>query len=1294
MAAATAITTKLNITASPHHHRVLFDDSVFEHGGPETPDDKKNASSSKLPVDYIAATETKYLTISKAIVISSIVLAAALVSTGAYIFLKQEEDDGYTTSYYHLTNSAKETNEMHRSNTFGAARSLSQTLTAQAQALNLTFPLVTFASFETLCHGVRSQAPGGVDTIFYNPILPDTSGLTTWNDYSVQHQSWIQASRLEAAALSTLSSSSSSSSASSSTMPDAVYFGLPPRDIPIQKAPEYGSNGPFMPLWMQSPPPSDPSFLNFDLYKPHQITLDAVLQAKGQAILSEFLQDESSILLLAEQQQQSEDGEEPLISATAADDPQQQPQQQDVAHPRTTLHIPVLEQLNDASSRMVGILSLTLSWNRYALHLLPDGMADGIMCVLKNTCGQAYTYKLDGNSTQFVGQGDFHDPNYDDTEVVLPFHDFVDSNNITLLDDIPGHCMYSFHFYSSAEFEERYRSNLGIALSITVACTFFFMIGTFFFYDYFVKRRNSKVLDMATRTSAIVSSLFPSNVRDRLLLLGDANNDTKGKKGDPSNNNKKEAEGGHGGTRSKLKHFLLSEVELESCGGDAETKDLEPYGSKPIADIFPETTILFADIVGFTAWSSTREPSQVFTLLETIYKAFDDIATRRRVFKVETVGDCYVAVCGLPDPRVDHAVVMARFARACMRKMQELVHKLELSLGPDTADLSMRMGLHSGPVTAGVLRGERARFQLFGDTMNTASRMESLGEKGMIQCSQETADLLLAAGKGNWFRPRQDKIHAKGKGQLQTYWLATDFNNNNQVGSGSQLPEGATVPVPLHAAAPGHVLDKSERLVKWNCDLLMKSLLEIECARVSAAEQSTTTAPVPPSPEQFPQSNPAYDMDSSRHETVLEEVQEIIRLPQFNGGATKTKPSDVQLPPIVAEQLHSYIGAVAMLYRDNPFHCFEHASHVTMSVSKLMSRIIAPELSSHDVSLHLNGNKSMESALHDHTYGITSDPLVQFACVFSALIHDVDHTGVPNTQLARENPPLAAMYRGRSIAEQNSVDLAWNLLMETEYEQFRHAIYQTPAEKARFRQLVVNSVMATDIMDKELKQLRNLRWERAFSSSSSSLSLASSSNHSRSALTKTAALEESIKDAVDRKATIVIEHLIQASDVAHTMQHWHVYRKWNSKLYAELYSAFVSGRGDRDPAEFWYQGELGFFDFYIIPLARKLKDCGVFGVSSDEYLNYALKNRAEWEERGREVVAELVQEMKKLYPPSSCTKPVSVLEAAKPESECSMSSSSSSSLLVLKEGEAEVRSGASGKVRLEQTYQTPEQALI
>lgn len=207
----------------------------------------------------------------------------------------------------------------------------------------------------------------------------------------------------------------------------------------------------------------------------------------------------------------------------------------------------------------------------------------------------------------------------------------------------------------------------------------------------------------------------------------------------------------------------------------------------------------------------------------------------------------------------------------------------------------------------------------------------------------------------------------------------------------------------------------------------------------------------------------------------------------------------------------------------------------------------------------------------------------------------------------KEETDVATHYNNRSVAEQNSVDLAWELLMQNDFKEFRAAIYSTDDELIRFRQLVVNCVMATDIVDKELKTLRNNRWDRAFSQS-----------------------EGLVEDeATNRKATIVIEHLIQASDVAHTMQHWNIYRRWNEKFFMECYKAYLDGRAEKDPIDGWYQGELGFFDFYIIPLAKKLKDCGVFGVSSAEYLDYAMKNRQEWEIRGQEVLSEMVEKARK-----------------------------------------------------------------
>jgi hypothetical protein len=213
---------------------------------------------------------------------------------------------------------------------------------------------------------------------------------------------------------------------------------------------------------------------------------------------------------------------------------------------------------------------------------------------------------------------------------------------------------------------------------------------------------------------------------------------------------------------------------------------------------------------------------------------------------------------------------------------------------------------------------------------------------------------------------------------------------------------------------------------------------------------------------------------------------------------------------------------------------------------------------------------------------------------------DCDHPGVPNAQLVKEKTQTSQLYKQKSIAEQNSVDLCWQLLMDPEFRELRGCIYQNVKELRRFRQLIVNTVMATDIVDKELQALRKARWNVAFSEDTSA--------------------DAKPGDDLNRKATIVIEHLIQASDVCHTMQHWDIYVDWNERFFMEQYGAFVAGRSDVDPSLGWYKGEIGFFDYYVIPLAKKLYTCGVFGVTSHEFLDYAQANRNEWVSRGRDCV--------------------------------------------------------------------------
>ncbi len=852
----------------------------------------------------------------------------------------------------------------------------------------------------------------------------------------------------------------------------------------------------------------------------------------------------------------------------------------DSSEPAIRILYPILDTaegaitLDTAESKTVGIIAATFFWRQFIENILPDDER-GLVVVFNNTCNQSFTYEVNGHQADWLGPGDLHDhkPELETKGQVLSFQDvgtFSDSlrthersyGGLPINEDF---CAYTVSIYPSETMYSNFVTNepwiyAAIAVSI-FGFTTFFLMG----YDKLVRIRQKKVMKTAIQSTTIVSSLFPSNIRDRLL-----NND------DSSNNL---------GPNSRRSMFEPTKARLKTYLNDGEQEPEVPserssgHSNKPIADLFPATTVLFADIAGFTAWSSTREPTQVFTLLEAVYGAFDEIAARRGVFKVETIGDSYVAVTGLPDPRKDHALVMAKFARDCRQKFGELCVSLESTLGPETGDLGLRIGVHSGPVTAGVLRGQKSRFQLFGDTVNTASRMESTGKVNRIQVSQATAELLRNAKKSHWLKARDEMVEAKGKGLMITYWVEPKGAAEISVCGTADLTKSTGLDDDLNIST--RLNDKMERLINWNIDVL-EQLLKKTVARRRALKRKSSSV----------------KWTSTNKAMVLSEVKEVIKLPEYDSKVDDLDDDiSIVLPKDVRSQLREYVTAIALMYPENPFHNFQHASHVGMSVAKLLSRIIAPDL---DIEGHED--------LHDHTYGITSDPLTQFACVFAALIHDADHPGVPNSQLVKEGTDMARLYQGKSVAEQNSINLAWSLLLQDRFSMLRQTICKTQQEAARFRQLVVNAVCATDIIDKDLKAARNKRWDKAFSNQRYSHPIMSD-----------------MQDQTNRKATIVIEHLIQASDVAHTMQHWHIYVKWNERLYAEMYKAYTQGRSDTDPTESWYKGEIGFFDFYVIPLAEKLAECGVFGVSSDEYLNYAIMNRNEWEKKGEDVVAGYVK---------------------------------------------------------------------
>jgi adenylate cyclase len=182
--------------------------------------------------------------------------------------------------------------------------------------------------------------------------------------------------------------------------------------------------------------------------------------------------------------------------------------------------------------------------------------------------------------------------------------------------------------------------------------------------------------------------------------------------------------------------------------------------TQPIADHFASASILFADVVDFTPWSERLEPADVVGYLDHLFSHFDDLAERYGLEKIKTIGDCYMVAAGVPQPRSDHARALALMALdmlEAMRSDDKVGH-----LG-----LELRVGINSGPVVAGVIGRKRFLYDLWGDAVNTASRMESHGTPGRIQITRATYELL----EGEFECEPRGPIAVKGKGEIEAWYL-------------------------------------------------------------------------------------------------------------------------------------------------------------------------------------------------------------------------------------------------------------------------------------------------------------------------------------------------------------------------------------------------------------------------------------------------------------------------------------------------------------------------------------------
>jgi class 3 adenylate cyclase len=689
----------------------------------------------------LAKSENRAVFWLRILVVLVLSTTTALVVTFVYKDMINSQQTSFEAAFE--SDSLKVLDSFHRSvrRMMESSDSISTFYTSFALSSGSTFPNVTLPDYQLIAANSRIMS----ETFLFNyyPLVTDEN-RNGWEAFVLENQNLYNSSAAsELGWIAYQNSLFNKSQERNLQVFDGFHnkIGNVETDGSVSLAKK--GTGPYLPLWQASPFIPDVVLLNSN-----------ALAHSSTQTFSKTLTTSQAVVSPAENLYNENAGPEGDYFQMVLSMSQFRDMGEQLNDPASPFSYPVFDSFDPTTRKVAGIVSSTFYWTFYFENILPINRK-GIYCVIENSFNQTFTYRIDGSEALYMGVGDLHDTKYDYLKVTsdmasyLESHSSLKTTSYTIVPLNAEFNSYSLTIYPSQDTEDEYVNNEPVVLAITIVSVFLFTCLVFLVYDWYVARRQRIVMDRAVASGAIVSSLFPLQVRDNIYKESD----------------------------KKTKAAFLSKA-VDQNNYD-EINDGDIVSSKPNAVLFPETTIMFADMAGFTAWSSTRGPVEVFELLETVYRSFDVIAARRRVFKVETIGDCYVAVAGLPNPQQDHALIMVKFAEDCILKIDEVTAKLAPTLGEDTTHLKIRVGLHSGPVTGGVLRGEKARFQLFGDTMNTASRMETNGLIGRIHVSDATAKALLDKGKAHWLEPRSDKVLVKGKGEMQTFWVSTRTNGSS-----------------------------------------------------------------------------------------------------------------------------------------------------------------------------------------------------------------------------------------------------------------------------------------------------------------------------------------------------------------------------------------------------------------------------------------------------------------------------------------------------------------------------------
>ena len=510
--------------------------------------DHSESSADSRTQEVLAKAESTAVFRLRVFVIMVLAAAAVAVSSVVYTTTLKAEDREFKSSFAGQSEKILRSFRSIVSERIAATGSLGVSLTAFALGQNATWPFVTMNNFQQRSASKRSLSKS-LQTIVAHVISDEDR--PAWEKYSVENDWWLQEG-----------TEYQMKSGLQEFFPEDSGEFLPVRpyiyhfDSSFQ-AEVHPGPGPYVAIWQVSPVRKYHG-VNFDMKSWFEYTkeISACLETK-ETVLGK--------LTTAPPGDISSDNPATKSFATVRSVANRETTYYD-GDPMSNIFFPVFDTFEE-DKKVVAMINMLFNWASYFDDILPDNVR-GVTVVLSNACDEQWTYRIDGNSAYSVGEGDLHEEEFDDLAVSATFDEVLridDGSDQGILLNQNG-CDYKITVYPTKTFKDQHTSFMPVLMAVIVALVFVFTGFVFCVYDRLVERRQRLVMTSAVESNAIVSSLFPDTVRDRLL-------GGKYQMVSPSR---------------RLKSFLH--------GDDDDDDDTDE--DQPIADLFPNATVLFADIAG------------------------------------------------------------------------------------------------------------------------------------------------------------------------------------------------------------------------------------------------------------------------------------------------------------------------------------------------------------------------------------------------------------------------------------------------------------------------------------------------------------------------------------------------------------------------------------------------------------------------------------------------------------------------------------------------------------------------